>query len=169
MGSAAAIEPIHVEVGIPRAFHGLYDESYRYYVMKGGRGGARSTSVATKKIIDATNARQKGLCAREYQNSIKDSVKSLLEERIETLQLPGWTSTRDELRNANGSQIIFSGIRNNVESVKSMNDLDWAWVEEAENISKRSLNTLIPTVRKPGSKLYFTYNPEKETSAMHQR
>ncbi len=103
------------------------------------------------------------LCAREIQKSIRDSVKRLLDAKIEECGFGSfYESTDTEIRGANGTLFTFAGLRTNPDTVKSTEGIDIAWVEEANRVSQRSLDILIPTVRKPGSELWWTWNPETE-------
>lgn len=99
------------------------------------------------------------LCAREFQNSITDSVYKLLTNTIEEFGLQGFEIRRDGIGHVNGSNFIFRGLHDNIQSIKSIEGIDVCWVEEAQTISKTSLTTLIPTIRKPNSTLIFTWNP----------
>lgn len=105
------------------------------------------------------------VCVREVQNSIKDSVKQLLEDKINDLGLgPFFTITDQEIRGKNGSLAIFRGLQNHTAaSIKSLEGFDVAWIEEAQTISQSSLDILTPTIRKPGSELWFSWNPASET------
>jgi phage terminase large subunit len=142
----------------------LFDESARYFAIHGGRGSAKSRSVATALLLRAAQKPLRILCAREIQKSIRDSVKRLLDDEISRLGLGGfYTSLETEIRGANGSLFIFAGLRTNVDSVKSMEGIDVCWVEEAQAVSQGSLDTLIPTIRAPGSQIIFTWNPKSAT------
>lgn len=132
---------------------------YRYYCYSGGRASGKSTSVAQSLILRAATQPITVLCAREFQNSITDSVHKLLADIIESFGVKGFEVTRDAIRHINGSMFIFRGLHNNLESVKSIEGVDVCWVEEAQAISKESLTTLIPTIRRPNSTLIFTWNP----------
>lgn len=139
-------------------------EPSRYKVMRGGRGSAKSRTAAAALLIQAASETHRVLCAREIQKSIKDSVKRLLDDEIERLGLSSfYESTENEIRGKNGSLFIFAGLRNNTASIKSIEGVTRCWVEEAQTISQESLNTLIPTIRAPGSEIWFTYNPRFDT------
>lgn len=139
----------------------LFDEGPRYFAIHGGRGSAKSRSVATALLLRAAQKPLRILCAREIQKSIRDSVKRLLDDEIARLGLGEfYTSLETEIRGANGSLFIFAGLRSNIESIKSMEGIDIVWVEEAQTVSQGSLDTLIPTIRKPGSQIIFTWNPK---------
>lgn len=132
---------------------------YRYYCYSGGRASGKSTAVAQSLILRASVHPITVLCAREFQNSITDSVYKLLTSTIEKLGLQGFEVRRDGISHINGSSFIFRGLHDNIQSVKSIEGIDVCWVEEAQTISKASLTTLIPTIRKTNSTLIFTWNP----------
>lgn len=132
---------------------------YRYYCYSGGRASGKSTAVAQSLILRASVQPITVLCAREFQNSITDSVYKLLTSTIEKFGLQGFEIRRDGIGHINGSSFIFRGLHDNVQSVKSIEGIDVCWVEEAQTISKASLTTLIPTIRKTNSTLIFTWNP----------
>lgn len=132
---------------------------YRYYCYSGGRASGKSTAVAQSLILRASIQPITVLCAREFQNSITDSVYKLLTNTIEEFGLQGFEIRRDGISHVNGSNFIFRGLHDNIQSIKSIEGIDVCWVEEAQTISKASLTTLIPTIRKPNSTLIFTWNP----------
>lgn len=143
---------------------GILWEPSRYKALSGGRGGGKSRSVATALVIRATQGVERVLCGREVQKSIKDSVKRLLDDEIERLGLSSFfTSTETEIRGANGSVFIFAGLRGNAAGIKSFEGITIAWIEEAQTISQASLDTLVPTIRAPGSEIWFTWNPDLAT------
>lgn len=146
---------------IPDVFEFLFDGEARYRAAWGGRGSGKSRSFAAALVIKARQDPLRVLCAREIQKSIRDSVKRLLDDTIEAYGFKGYfRSTDTEIRGANGSLFLFAGLRTNADAVKSMEGIDIAWVEEANKVSQRSLDLLIPTIRKPGSEIWFTWNPE---------
>lgn len=143
---------------------------YRYYDFSGGRSSGKSTTVALALALEGTIYPTRVLCGREYQNSIKDSVKKLLENIIEDLNLPGYSSTLDGIRNRNGTEFIFKGLHDNLEAtVKSLEGVRRCWIEEAQTISKESLDILLPTIRVPGSTVIFTRNPLTPEDAVTRR
>ena len=95
------------------------------------------------------------LCAREIQRSIKQSVHTLLKDQVQALDLGDFYEVIEtSIRGKNGTEFTFSGLATNtVESIKSFEGVDIVWCEEAQNISKRSWDILIPTVRKPSSEI----------------
>ncbi len=157
--SASSRPPTHREIALPEAFRPLFHPS-RYKAFYGGRGSGKSHSVATALVLMAAAQPLRILAAREIQRSIRDSSKRLLDDRIAALGLkPRYRSTAEGIKGRNGSQFLFAGLRSNPESIKSMEGIDIAWVEEAATVSQRSLDILVPTIRKPGSELWFTWNP----------
>jgi phage terminase large subunit len=136
----------------------------RYKAIYGGRGASKSRSVATALVLMGAQKPLRILCVREIQKSIRDSVKRLLDDEIDRCGLRAfYTSTDTEIRGANGTLFLFAGLRLNVASIKSLEGIDICWNEEASTTSRTSLDTLIPTIRKAGSELWFTWNPDLET------
>jgi phage terminase large subunit len=153
------------QLDLPAVFEPLLLKA-RYKGAWGGRGSGKSHFFAGLAVVRmATEAGFRVVCVREVQNSIKDSVKQLLEDKIKELGLESFfTITDQEIRGKNGSLAIFRGLQNHTAaSIKSLEGFDVAWVEEAQTISQASLNILTPTIRKPGSELWFSWNPVKET------
>lgn len=142
----------------------------RYKVAYGGRGSSKSWSVARALLIIGASRPIRVLCAREIQNSIEESVHKLLSEQIVELGFAGrYKITQRSITGLNGTEFIFSGLRSNITKVKSMEGIDIAWAEEAEKVSKNSWQVLIPTIRKPGSEIWVTFNPDEETDPTYQR
>lgn len=136
----------------------------RYKGAYGGRGSGKSHFFASEAVLAVLQGKRV-LCVREVQRSIADSVKRLMEDKIEDMGLtPYFDITRDEIRcGASGGLAIFRGMQNHTAaSVKSLEGFDVAWWEEAQTASQRSLDLLIPTIRKPGSELWFGWNPDGE-------
>lgn len=145
-------------------------KSYRFKVLYGGRGGAKSWAIAQALLHIASQKPAFIVCAREIQKSIKESVKKLLEDEIKRL---GWQhlfiSTLTEIVGLNGSRFSFVGLRHDPDGVKSLEGANYVWVEEAQSISSDNLETLIPTIRAAGSEIWFSFNPRAETDAVYQR
>jgi phage terminase large subunit len=142
----------------------------RYKCLYGGRGGAKSWGVARALLIQAASNPLRVLCAREFQNSIVESVHHLLQSQISALGLDGFYEVQNAtIKGANGSEFIFAGLRNNITKIKSFEGVDRVWVEEAQTVSKTSWDVLIPTIRKDGSEIWLTFNPELESDETYQR
>lgn len=137
----------------------------RYKGAWGGRGSGKSHFFAEllveRSLIEKTDA----VCVREIQKSLAQSVKKLIETKIEALGVSDrFTITENQIRSDLGGVIIFQGMQNHTaDSIKSLEGYDIAWVEEAQSLSQRSLDLLRPTIRKPGSELWFSWNPSLET------
>jgi phage terminase large subunit len=159
-----------VSIKIPEAFRFLWDQKaddglpVRYRAVWGGRGSAKSHSFASALTLKAAERPLRIGCFREVQKSIRDSVKRLLDDKIEQNGLKHfYESTDTEIRGKNGSLFIFGGLRTNPDAIKSTEGLDIAAVFEASRASQRSIDLLVPTVRKPGSEIWFEWNPENTT------
>ena len=142
----------------------------RYKICYGGRGGAKSWGIARALLIMAARKPLRILCAREFQASIKDSVHKLLCDQIEALGLlPFYEITQTSIRGLNGSEFAFIGLKNNPTNIKSFEGVDICWVEEGQTVSRLSWNILIPTIRKTGSEIWVSFNPDLETDETYQR
>lgn len=149
---------------------GLF-EPCRYKVLHGGRGSGKSWAIARALLIESGRRPLRVLCTREVQKSIRDSVHRLLADQIELLGVSGFYEILDtEIRGRNGSLFVFSGLSAlTVESIKSYEGIDRVWVEEAQSVSDRSWNVLIPTIRKDGSEIWVSFNPQLETDPTYRR
>jgi phage terminase large subunit len=148
---------------IPSAFRDLFDVSYRDYAYYGGRGGAKSHSVGGALVIQAAKDPLRIVCAREIQDSIKDSVKQLIEDKISDYGLSdAFEALRDETRAKNGGGFIYKGMWRNPDAIKSLEGADVFWGEEANRFSAKSIKLVRPTMRKVGSRMIWTWNPEYE-------
>jgi phage terminase large subunit len=143
----------------------------RYKVARGGRGSGKSWSFARALLIQAAASPLLVLCTREVQKSIKDSVHKLLNDQIQALGLGSFYDVLEtEIRGRNGSKFIFAGLSGQtIESIKSLEGCDRVWCEEAQAITKRSWDVLTPTIRREGSEIWISYNPELESDETHQR
>lgn len=143
----------------------------RYKVLYGGRGGAKSWGAARALLVLAAQRRLRALCAREFQISIIDSVHKLLAEQIDALGLSRvYDVQQASIRcTLTGSEFIFSGLRSNATKIKSMEGVDICWVEEAQTVSAESWEILVPTIRKPGSEIWATLNPDQDDDPTYVR
>ena len=142
-------------------------EPSRYKGAHGGRGSGKSHEFA-QMVIEAhiLDPNTSTVCVREFQKSLKQSVKRLLELKIQELGVGNYFEVQEAIiKNRHGKGlIIFEGMQNHTaDSIKSLEGFDRAWVEEAQSLSQRSLDMLRPTIRKPGSELWFTWNPREAT------
>lgn len=155
-------------IEIPEKFAGLF-EPHRYKVFHGGRGSGKSWSVARALVHLAARKQLRVVCAREFQNSIEESVHQLLKDQIELFNLP-YDVGKYSITNAIGSEFIFKGLaKDDASAVKSLEGADICWVEEAQAVSEGSWKNLTPTVRKDGSEIWVTFNPDLEDDPTYQR
>jgi phage terminase large subunit len=148
----------------------LAKERHRYYVSDGGRGGGRSWAFARALILRALAKRERILCARELQNSIKDSVHRLLSDQIEIMGLSKhFVITRDSILSTNGSNFLFKGLHHNITDIKSTEGVTIVWIEEAEKVSEESWSVLLPTIRAKNSEVWLTFNPYSTSDPTYQR
>lgn len=160
-------------VPTPAAFGELYSVplgAVRERCYYGGRGSAKSWQIARALLVHGVNRRLRILCAREYQTSMKDSVLRILTDQIANLGLGNfYYSTGSSIIGENGTEFLFKGLRRDISQIKSTEGIDIAWLEEAESVSAASWRVLIPTIRKPGSEIWTTFNPALPTDATYQR
>jgi phage terminase large subunit len=143
----------------------------RYKVARGGRGSGKSWGFARALLVLGAKSKLRIICSREVQKSIKDSVHKLLEDQIGAL---GLTSFYDifttEIRGKNGTEFLFAGLSDQtIDSIKSFEGADICWVEEAQTVSERSWKILTPTIRKPGSEIWVTFNPDLDDDPTYDR
>jgi len=143
----------------------------RYKVVRGGRGSGKSWGFARSLLIQGTQRTMRILCTREVQKSIAQSVHQLLKDQIEALGLGAqYEVLATEIRGKNGTQFFFSGLSDQTaESLKSFEGVDVCWCEEAQAISKKSWNILIPTIRKDDSEIWISFNPQLESDETYSR
>lgn len=163
MSSAAKLA-----VEVAPIFEPLLEPS-RYKGAWGGRGSGKSQAFADLLIIAAL--KQPGfraLCCREIQKSLKESAKRLIESKIEDYGLASMFDCQSaEIKTPGGGLIAFAGLQDHTsESIKSYEGFDVAWIEEAQTVSVKSLNLLRPTIRKPGSEIWASWNPRFDTDAV---
>lgn len=158
-----------LRIEVPRKLKPLLVPA-RYKGAYGGRGGAKSHFFAEQIAVRAATGAKRVVCIREVQNSIKDSVRQLIVDKILQHGLENVLEILEaEIRGipgtpAEGSLIVFKGMQSyNAANIKSLEGFDIAWVEEAQTLSQASLDMLRPTLRKPGSELWFSWNPRYKT------
>lgn len=144
---------------------------HRYKIIRGGRGSGKSWGVARALLALGASKPLRVLCTREVQESIKESVHKLLSDQIEELDLDSeYEVLEKEIRGKNGTLFVFAGLlQHTVTSIKSYEGFDVVWVEEAQTVSKRSWSILIPTIRKTGSEIWVTFNPDLDTDETYVR
>jgi len=155
-----------INVNIPEKLLFFYNQKARYKVALGGRGSGKSWAAAMSLVLLAFQDKHRILCTRAYQNSILESVHSLLVGAIARLGLQDCfevtkTGIRTKHRGRSDleSEFIFKGLQNNIDEIKSMEGITICWVEEAHAIDAFGWDTLIPTIRYNGSEIWVTFNP----------
>lgn len=159
-----------LEIDVARVFSPLIDPA-RYKGAWGGRGSGKSQFFAGL-IVDLSIRKQglRTLCCREVQKSLKESAKRLIENKIEEYGVGHLFDVQEaQIKTPGDGLIVFAGLQDHTaESIKSYEGFDVAWVEEAQTVSQKSLNLLRPTIRKPGSELWFSWNPRFEKDPVDQ-
>ena len=153
------------ELPFPEKFRVLFSPGVRYFAFYGGRGGTKSWSVATWLLLEACERRLRIVCGRQFQASIRDSSKALLEARIRALDLESEFRITEQtiVHVVTGSAFIFVGLSVNPDWIRSFEGADILRTEEAASISQRVWDILVPTVRAPGSILICCWNPNQPT------
>jgi len=158
-----------IDIKIPKRLLPIW-KPMRYKILYGGRASGKSLAIAYFLLTQAMKRKCKILCTREYQSSIKDSTYAVFKALIDMHNLYDYfTVKHDSIVGANGSEFIFKGLARDIYSIKSMYDLDYCFVEEAENIDKNTWNVLIPTMREDGSEILIAFNPKDKQSETYQR
>jgi len=159
-----------VTIQIPEEYKRLFDKDWREAAIYGGRYSLKSHTVARFLLLMARMDKIRVGCFREFQNSIADSSHQLLSDLIKKYGFNDFEITKNSIVNKiTGSDFIFKGLWQNEQSVKSIEGIDIAWVEEAQTVSRESLEVLTPTIRKPGSRIIYTYNRLLEDDPVHTR
>jgi phage terminase large subunit len=158
-----------MKIHIPAKLGFLYKPS-RYKIAYGGRGSGKSWGFAQALLIKGLQNPLRILCAREFQVSLSDSVHALLCNQIEVLGLQSFYEIqKSRIIGANGTEITYAGLRHNISTIRSKEGIDICWVEEADTTSNASLDVLIPTLRKDGSEIWFTFNPVFDSDPVYKR
>ncbi len=145
-------------------------EPHRYKVAYGGRGGAKSWGFARALLILGMQRPLRILCSRETQKSITDSVHKLLSDQIQAMEFSThYVVEKARILGHNGTEFTFAGLKHNINNIKSLEAYDIVWIEEAQTVSKASWSKLIPTIRKDGSEIWVSFNPELASDETYKR
>lgn len=156
-----------IKLVLPKPFYDFINPA-PFKISWGGRGGAKSYSIAKLLVVKGYQDRKKILCAREYQNSLKESAKALIEEQIKELGLQWFYKvTETEIVGLNGTEFIFKGLRLNIGSLNSMVGIDICWLEEGQFNTRASIEALFPTIRKQGAEIWVSMNPRKKEDVIY--
>lgn len=153
-----------VRVQIPRLFQPLLTERFRYKLYYGGRAGGKSYAFADCLLLKARSEKLFIACVREIQDSIKDSVYKLLKDRAMHYGFDDFIFFEDRIENSvTGSKFVFKGLKDqNKQNIKSLEGVNYCWIEEAQSLSKGSWEILDPTIREPNSEIWISMNREEE-------
>jgi phage terminase large subunit len=156
------------EIDFPEKLQPLFQPK-RYKIIYGGRGGAKSWGIARALLLIGAERKLRVLCARELQSSIQDSVHALLTQQVDELGLNSiYTPEKARLYSTvTGTDFSFEGIRYNTPKIKSYEGVDVCWIEEAAKVTKSSMEIIVPTIRKEGSEIWLSLNPEHETDYIY--
>ena len=147
------------KITLAKPYKQLFNPEWRHIVYYGGRGAGKSQATAYSLLLRGRQSKLRILCTREYQNSISDSVHKLLKDLTEKHGFTDYIVQRDTIVNRlTGTEFIFKGLKKDSQAIKSLEGVDIAWIEEAQSISEQSIDVLIPTIRKEGSQLIWTFN-----------
>lgn len=164
------MENKEVVIEIPIEFKRLFDTDWREAAIYGGRFSLKSHTVARYLLLRGRMSKIRIGCFREFQSSIAESSHQLLSDLIKLYGFTDYKITDKSIINTvTGTDFIFKGLWNNEQSIKSIEGIDIAWVEEAQTITTDSIDVLTPTVRKPGSQIIYTYNRLAEDDPVHKR
>jgi phage terminase large subunit len=161
-----------VGASFPLKLDFLLTEHWRYKVLYGGRHGLKSWNIAQALLILASREPLRILCTRETQSSLGESVHATLSDWVKRLKLEAfftvYQTTESGIMGKNGSSFLFKGLKE-IDSIKSAEGIDVCWVEEAQTVTEEHWKKLTPTIRKQGSEIWVSFNPELETDATYRR
>lgn len=159
-----------IDIQIPRLAGEFLSNLTRHNVLYGGRGSGKSVSVARYLVWLCQISRQKVLCCRETMASLDESVKAEIENAIDELDLGHrYLVGQRTIRSVTGSEFLFRGLGIHANRIRSLSGVTVCWIEEAHDITNKSLGILLPTVRKKGSKIIYTMNPVTPDDAVYRR
>lgn len=133
--------------------------NYRFFLAEGGRGSSKTQSFARLILTIAEKKKVRVVCGRETQATIEESVYKVLVDLINEYQLNYSVLKNKITHNASGSEIVFKGFREQGSvNIKGLEGVDILWIDEAEAITKQTLDIVVPTIRKPNSRIFFSMN-----------
>lgn len=141
----------------------------RNLILYGGRASSKSWEFAGRIAQIGQQYKTRALCVRRYQNKIKDSVYTLIKNQISNFDFGGYNVLASSIEHSNGSEFAFYGIERNTDEIKSFEGADILWIEEAHNLTAEQWAILEPTIRKQGSEIWISFNPNLITDFIYQR
>lgn len=154
---------------IPKKLLPIVQKKKRYKILIGGRNSAKSTTVGDVCLMDSQAHSLKIGCFREFQNSIEDSVYSLLQDEVDRLGLQGFVFQNNKVFNNSGGSFRFRGLARNIDSAKSMQGFERFWIEEGQFLSDASIKIITKTIRESDSEIWITANPMSKADPFSQR
>jgi phage terminase large subunit len=156
---------------IPEKALPIFEDPKRYNILYGGRGSSKSWTIAEILSVNGYREPRRILCGREIQNSLDESVFQLLLDTQERMGISEfYTPVKGAIVGKNGTQFLFKGLQTmSINKIKSLEGIDDCWLEEAHVLSNKSLRTLVPTIRKKGSRFYVSMNPELDDDPAYER
>ena len=160
-----------LNIQLPEKFQPAATTKCRYVVYHGGRGGAKTYSYAIIFLLKAMQSKVKILCLREIMDSIQNSVFETIKVAMDIVGVRELFEVTHNVITCKvtGSTFIFAGLYRNVEKIKSIPEINYIWVNEADKVSEASLQLLLPTVREEGSQCFFELNPNFEDDPVYKR
>jgi phage terminase large subunit len=159
-----------IKIQVPREYQELWNPNWRNILYYGGRYSGKSYTVSQHLLLKGRESKRRILCTRQIQNTIADSVHKLLKDQIAQFGFDDYVVTKDSIFNqVTGTEFIFKGLLRNIQEIKSLEGIDDCWVEEAQSATNESLDILTPTIRKPGSRLIYTFNRFTELDPVYVR
>lgn len=155
------------QVQIPEKLIPLFVKPKPLKIAVGGRGSGKSESFAAAMLKSCADG-ERVLCAREFQNSIDDSVHSLLKRKIADLGIDSVNPLASSMTSAAGGDIVYKGLARNIQSIKSLDNIRKVWIEEGQTISQESIDILFPTIRQNGSEIWISMNRGSVTDPVSQ-
>lgn len=158
-----------IDINLP-VYAYRYLKHYRYKGIKGGRSSTKTTTVARRFIVLALEEQARFLCCRHIQKSLKQSTYQALKKAVHELGLTNefmFTIDRVICRPTQ-SEFLFIGLSTNIDEVRSLENIKYVWIDEAETVTHEAFKILLPTIRTKGSEIWCTWNPKSPTSAVHR-
>ena len=158
-----------MKIQIPKRLERFADTPKRFKIMIGGRGSAKSETTAALFAAMVHQSGCRAVCCREFQTSIRQSVHSLVVRKISELGLDGFDPSETEINHRNGGQILYQGLARDPQAIKSVDNAELCWVEEAQALSEESIRELTPSIRGKDSEIWMTANLGSSTDPFSQK
>lgn len=160
-----------VDVEIPELLLKFLECDARVKIAFGGRGGGKTESIARMLVMRGARQKQRAFCTRQTMKSIEDSVHSVLKKSIRALMADDlYRATDNRIRHINnGTDFIYGQMGTNITSMKSKDEVDVGWIEEAEDVSDAALEVFTPSIRAKGSEVWISLNLKDTDGSVYKR